>query len=188
MPAPLRQARSAPAPTRGETGPRTGLYRVSISVESPQRGRLSQRWVRHVVRAALSQEGAAPNGRVEVLLAGDRTVKHLNVTYLGDDHVTDVLSFPSGESFPRPGPWREVGQIVLSLPQTERQARRARRPLGDEAAHLLAHGVLHLLGYDHAQPPDAAVMRSREEAVLRLLAVQSEHVHAEEEAPSTYFQ
>lgn len=157
-------------------------YRVSIASERALRHRLSQRWVRDVVRVALSSEGVAPRGRVEVLLAGDATVRRLNAAYLGEDHVTDVLSFPSGDGFPGEGPWREIGQIVLSLPQTTRQAREAGRPLGEEAAHLLVHGVLHLLGHDHVRPKDAVRMRAREEDILRHLTVDPTHVHAEGES------
>jgi probable rRNA maturation factor len=151
------------------------LYRVSISAEEPQKRRLSQTWVREVVRRALSQEAVPSGRRVEVLLAGDETVRRLNAAYRSEDSVTDVLSFPTdaedGDFFPGAGEegWRDVGQIALSLPQAARQALEAGHSFEEECAHLLVHGVLHLLGYDHEQPDEEAAMRAREDAALAAL-------------------
>ena len=70
-------------------------YRVSIRSEDAQRGKISQRWVRDVVRRALAEDRAPDGSRVEVLIAGDETVSALNMEFLGQDGTTDVLSFPS---------------------------------------------------------------------------------------------
>jgi probable rRNA maturation factor len=147
-------------------------YRVSVIAEDLQRRRLSQRWVRELAKSVLAAESVSPHSRIEVLLAGDDTVRRLNADHRSEDTVTDVLSFPAVDNqdvddFPAaPGGWIDVGQIALSVPQAERQARELGHPLQAEAAHLIVHGVLHLLGYDHEDSSDQAVMRSHEEALL----------------------
>ncbi len=148
-------------------------YRVSILVEEPHRKALSQRWVRDVIRRALAAEGAPPGGRVEVLIAGDETVSTLNAQFLGQQGTTDVLSFPA-EGFDIDDDWPndgssargDIGQIVLSAPMTAAQADANGLSVEEEAAHLLVHGILHLLGHDHELSDDEATMRVREDAIL----------------------
>jgi probable rRNA maturation factor len=62
---------------------------------------------------------------------------------------------------------RRLGEVILSYPTAERQAREAGRSVQAEAAHLVVHGLLHFLGYDHANPEDERRMRAREEELLR---------------------
>ncbi len=72
-----------------------------------------------------------------------------------------------GEPFPgQEETERQLGEIVISVETAERQAREAGHSLEREIAHLLVHGVLHILGYDHAEPEDERAMRAREEAIL----------------------
>ncbi|MDA1095756.1 MAG: rRNA maturation RNase YbeY [Chloroflexi bacterium] len=148
-------------------------YRVSVAFEDDLPLRLSQRWIRDIVQHVLAAEKVAGRGRVEVLIAGDDTVRQLNAEYLGEDSVTDVLSFPADggdedDAFPlSPGGWKELGQLVVCLPQAERQAKDEDHPLLQEVGHLIVHGTLHVLGYDHQEPADSVVMRGREEELLR---------------------
>ncbi len=147
-------------------------YRVSVIVEDSQQRRLSQRWVRELVRSVLATQNVPQRSRVEVLLAGDDTVQQLNAAYLSMDSTTDVLSFPAVDGADDTGfpattrGWSDIGQIAVSIPQATRQARELRHSLQDEAAHLIVHGTLHLLGHDHQEPDDAAVMRRLEESLL----------------------
>lgn len=165
------------------------MERVAVDVQifPPFKGRISPRWVRRVVHTVLATEPRPPGrARVGVVVADDETVRDLNRRYRGLDETTDVLSFspdhggpyegegpqPEREevAFPRPeGLPHLLGEVVLSYPQAERQAREAGRPVRREVAHLLAHGLLHLLGYDHAEEAEARAMRRREEEVLRAL-------------------
>ncbi len=149
-------------------------YRVSIRTEDAQRGTISQRWARDVVRHALAAEQAADGSRVEILIAGDETVSALNAEFMGQDGTTDVISFPSGMADSDDDEWPDVdgdsggdiGQIVLSAPQIARQAETAGMTLREEAAHVLVHATLHLLGHDHELDDDEATMRTREDAIL----------------------
>ena len=80
-----------------------------------------------------------------------------------------MLSFAQsdGDEFAQPaGEAPHLGDVVISLDTARRQAIEADEPLQDEVSHLLVHGVLHLLGYDHEEPDDEATMRRHEEAIL----------------------
>ena len=149
-------------------------YRVSIQTEDAERGIISQRWARDVIRRALAAEQAPDGSRVEVLIAGDETVSALNAEFMGQDGTTDVISFPSGMADADDDDWPDVdgdsggdiGQIVLSVPQIARQAETAGMTLWEEAAHVLVHATLHLLGHDHELDDDETTMRTREDAIL----------------------
>ena len=149
-------------------------YRVSIQTEDAERGIISQRWARDVIRRALAAEQAPDGSRVEILIAGDETVSALNAEFMGQDGTTDVISFPSGMADSDDDDWPDVdgdsggdiGQIVLSVPQIARQAETAGMTLREEAAHVLVHATLHLLGHDHELDDDETTMRTREDAIL----------------------
>ena len=173
-------------------------YRVSIRSEPPQKGQVSQTWVRDVVRRALGGEEAPEGGRVEVLLAGDETVAELNAAFLGAAGTTDVLSFPANDadygddepdddawpSGTDPGAKDDIGQLVISVPQAARQAEASGLALAEEVAHLLVHGTLHLLGHDHELMDDEAAMRAREDALL--MKIIGRPVHGTEPMASSH--
>jgi probable rRNA maturation factor len=100
---------------------------------------------------------------VVLLLASDATVRRLNRVFLGEDRITDVLSFPAGDVRPRGGGF--LGEIAVAVPRAARQARRAGWGLREETALLVVHGFLHLLGHDHER--DDGLMRRLEERLLR---------------------
>ena len=143
-------------------------------------------WIALAADSALSAVETEP-GRAEsesalsVALADDETVAALNETHRGVEGTTDVLSFSNvhfGEYYGAdakqsaapddfvlpPGYEADIGELVISYPQTLRQAAAANRDAREELAALLAHGALHLLGYDHEGERDAALMRERERA------------------------
>ena len=89
------------------------------------------------------------DAELSVLLVDDATIRVLNRTHRGKDSPTDVLAFPVDEK-PVRGLPRILGDVVISLETAEKQARSRKRPLFHEVRFLLAHGLLHLIGYDHA--------------------------------------
>ena len=105
--------------------------------------------------------GAAPAG-VSVLLVGDAAIRGLNRRFRGIDRPTDVLSFgaPRSRRAAAPEP-AELGDLVVSLPTCRRQALALRCPPLDRLVHLLAHGLLHLLGRDHRTSREFAAMERR---------------------------
>lgn len=155
------------APARDDDG-------IDVIVESPLWANLpdAAAFVRRVVAAALPPErrGAA----LAVALADDRTVRALNARFRGRAAPTNVLSFP-----PPPAPWSAggaqveapapLGDVVIAYETAQAEADAEGKEFLHHAAHLLVHGVLHLLGYDHQSDDEAEAMEARERAILRRL-------------------
>ncbi|MBI1360568.1 MAG: rRNA maturation RNase YbeY [Alphaproteobacteria bacterium] len=115
------------------------------------------------LRAAAARMDAV--GEVSVLLTNDVEMRELNVQWRGIDKATDVLSFPySGSGIP--GQPRPLGDIALGLETAKRDADLMERAFEAHVSHLLVHGFLHLLGYDHIESADAAVMEPLEAGIL----------------------
>ena len=118
-------------------------------------------------------------GEVSILLSGDREIRELNGRYRGRDHATNVLSFPNfdleqGRALsPAPPPPDHVllGDIALSFQRLSEEAVARKKPILDHFAHLLVHGTLHLLGYDHQEDGQAGVMEGIEESILSSLGM-----------------
>jgi probable rRNA maturation factor len=143
-------------------------YVIDLRAEVAADG-VNRRKLAALARKALRTERVEAPAELSVLLADDPTVRALNRDYRSTDAPTDVLSFAQseGESFASPpGAVRHVGDVIISMDTAARQARQHRLELQDEVSHLLVHGILHLLGYDHEQPDEAQVMRAREDAIL----------------------
>jgi rRNA maturation RNase YbeY len=116
--------------------------------------------VRAWTRSLLSKLGAKRplSPSLSVLLCGDRRMRALNREWRGLDLPTDVLSFPSGEQ-------GFLGDVVIDVPYAARQARRRGHAVSREVRILLAHGLLHLLGYDH-ETDDGTMFRLQRRLVL----------------------
>jgi probable rRNA maturation factor len=153
-------------------------YAISISyeLELPD---LGPNRVEALVSAALDAEDIPKEASVSVVFTDDATVHELNREYRGVDRPTDVLSFglsnmaaADGDEQDIPGfvlppdSALELGEIVISQETAARQASEHGRALDHELAHLVVHGVLHLLGHDHAEPEEEVRMRAREDEVL----------------------
>ncbi len=107
-----------------------------------------------------------PEALLSLEIVGDGRMRRLNRTFRHRDKTTDVLAFATREG---PGPPSALlGDVVISLPQAIRQARRHEQGVDHELAVLLIHGILHLCGYDHERSEaEARRMSRRERAVLR---------------------
>jgi len=121
--------------------------------------------------ATLAQAAAAialgdETDRLVVLLTDDVTVRGLNHRFRGKDAATNVLAFPAPEV-----PAGQLGDIALAFGVCADEAAEQGKPLAHHLQHLVIHGVLHLLGYDHETDPDAERMESRERALLAGLGV-----------------
>ena len=148
------------------------MIHIESSLELPFDISLLER----AARAALDQQGA--DGDLTLVLTDDAQLRELNRDYLGIDAPTDVLSFPASETDPDTGaPY--LGDILLSIPRADEQARAAGHPLADEARLLVIHGVLHLLGHDHAGPDEKTRMWKAQSEILKGLGLA--HVAIREE-------
>jgi probable rRNA maturation factor len=120
-------------------------------------------------RAALAHESSAP-GDVSIILTDEGRIREMNRSYAGTDIPTDVLSFADGEADPDSGRVY-FGDVVICVPVAEAQARRAEHPLVDELSLLTVHGVLHLLGHDHAQRVERQRMWAAQAEILSQLGL-----------------
>jgi probable rRNA maturation factor len=131
----------------------SSLDPVPVSINVIQRAAL----------AVLARQSQA--GDLSVVLTDDARLRQLNRDYLGADAPTDVLSFPASETDPETGS-SYLGDILVSIPRAEAQAQAAGHPLEAEVQLLVVHGVLHLLGYDHANPEEKSRMWAAQAEVL----------------------
>lgn len=143
-----------------------------INIESsPQVQSVSSELIERAARAAnaaLSHQSAS--GDITIVLTDDAQLRELNRDYLGVDAPTDVLSFPASETDPETGaPY--LGDILISIPRASQQARAARHPLESEVQLLVAHGVLHLLGHDHAEPEEKSRMWKAQAEILESIGL-----------------
>lgn len=133
-----------------------------------------------VEKAAIAALQAAAPEKAEtaglvVLLADDAAVQRLNSAFRGQDKPTNVLSFPAGTGA-MPG---MLGDIALAYETTAREAMDEGKPFAAHLMHLVVHGVLHLLGYDHEEDDAAEAMEAREIAVLAGLGIANPYRDAE---------
>ena len=162
---------------------------VFVSIDDPFGGEIDAGWIEGVVRAGLLAAGIGGDAEVSLLITGDETVRNLNAEYRGLDEATDVLSFSAehpghwegdGDGPPEPpdhadfvlppGTPRPLGEIIVSWPQAQRQAVEHSVGPERELAHLVIHGALHLVGYDHLGPEDTAGMQALEREALEALS------------------
>ena len=113
---------------------------------------------------------------ISLRLAGDDEVRLLNAQWRGKDKATNVLSFPMAEGAELAGatgdgPELMLGDIILAHGVCEAEAEAKSVPIERHAAHLMVHGMLHLLGYDHADDGQAADMEAREIRALARLGI-----------------
>ena len=120
---------------------------------------------RSAAAAALTAEGRG-RARLVILLADDRRLAALNAQFRGRAGPTNVLSFAAG----RPGAIH-LGDVALAFGVCAREAGEQGKSLADHLQHLVAHGVLHLLGYDHESEAEADIMEAKERAILAGLGV-----------------
>ena len=131
--------------------------------------------IERAVRLTLKHQNESPELNLSVVLTDSRRLRNLNRDYLGIDAPTDVLSFPASESDgsetdPETGA-RYLGDILISVPYAAKSARQAGHPLEAELQLLVVHGVLHLLGHDHARPREKTRMWKAQREILTHLGL-----------------
>jgi probable rRNA maturation factor len=127
-------------------------------------------------RAALAAECKERADRpvlVGIVLTDDSEQRGLNRAYRGKDSSTNVLSFAMSDPDEPAPPGAPVllGDVVLAYETVAREAAEQRKPLPDHLSHLVLHGVLHLIGFDHESDAEAAIMEAREIEILATLGV-----------------
>jgi probable rRNA maturation factor len=138
-----------------------------------------------VVKAVLADRkvGLHRPAEVSVVLADDPFVRRLNRDHRGKDKPTNVLSFPLEAAGAPEGARLLLGDIVLAHRTIRREAKAEGKRIASHAAHMLVHGTLHLLGFDHERAKGARVMEAHEVRILRRLGVPDPYRPAPYRAP-----
>ena len=158
---------------------------LDVAIEADGEWDSSTGWEELVDRAAKAAvaESAFPQlgtsvrpVELSVRLTSDDEVQALNAHWRRKDQPTNVLSFPMAEGYEleqadEEGPELMLGDVILAFGTCKREAEEKAIPIADHAAHLVVHGTLHLLGYDHGDPAQADDMESREARALARLGI-----------------
>lgn len=134
------------------------------------------RWA-NAAFAGGSARRAPDSTELTIRVVGAAESRKLNRTWRGKDQPTNVLSFSTAAALPLPrvrgraGWGHELGDLAICAPVVVREAREQGKPPAAHWAHMVVHGVLHLLGYDHENDRDAAQMEAREVRILAQLGV-----------------
>ena len=147
---------------------------IPVSIEGQFLGLVPEDYLRRWAERALEAEGVGGGVELSIAVVDDPVIQRLNLEYRGLDEPTDVLSFlwverkksnePDNAFVYPPGMSINLGEVVIAYKYAATQAQG--RPVDREIAHLLVHGVLHILGYNHEEDEEERVMREREEAIL----------------------
>ena len=116
---------------------------------------------------------------IAVVLADDDFVQNLNKQYRGKDKPTNVLSFPDDSFSLSPKPQAtslNLGDIILAFETIEKEATEQQKTFRNHSKHLLVHGFLHLLGYDHIKDKDAEIMEKLEIKILKKLGISNPYL------------
>mgnify|MGYP001160627362 FL=1 len=148
---------------------------IDLTVEAgewPPHERLAE-LVDRAAAAVFAEIGAGGGGRSElsVVFCDDAAIRKLNAGWRGKDKPTNVLSFPAFPAAPGEKLPPMLGDIVLAAETVAREAALEGKPLANHISHLVVHGLLHLLGYDHETDAQAQEMEAVERAALGRLAI-----------------
>jgi probable rRNA maturation factor len=132
--------------------------------------------------AADDDDAPAPC-EMTVLLTDDREMRDLNRRWRGKDAATNVLSFPAGDEPEGIDGPRQLGDIVLAAETIAREAEAQGITLTDHLSHLVVHGTLHLLGYDHEDDAEAERMEALETTILAGLGIADPYAQTPGDAP-----
>lgn len=158
--------------------PRAPTSRTTIDIDIQdcrwlRSTRTARALCRRAAQAALASAPRRPRTDVAlaIALADDASVRRLNRSFRRLDKPTNVLSFPADRRATAPGAPRFLGDIVLARQTVLREARQHGKRASHHLAHLVVHGTLHLLGYDHVREADAPRMEALEVRILAGLGV-----------------
>jgi probable rRNA maturation factor len=141
---------------------------IEFSVDDGLNATWDELRMTRLVDAIVSRELSVPEYLIGLHLVGDAAIQALNAQHRSLDAPTDVLSFPllSSDFVIPPNAPVHLGDVVVSYPRAVAQAEEYGHSVEREVAYLVAHGVLHVLGYDHEEEPERLRMRQKEEEAL----------------------
>jgi probable rRNA maturation factor len=164
------EGRSTPVPPEEAFAVEVSVHCEAWVAACPDAVALAEAAVRAALASAMRSVGAPPI--LGVILTDDAEQRRLNHTYRGIDAPTNVLSFALSDPTVRAsGAPMLLGDVVLAFETVAREAADQNKSLAGHLAHLVVHGVLHLLGFDHPNEAEAAAMEALEVEILKILGV-----------------
>ena len=143
---------------------------IHIQIEEPFEASIEPELLEKAALAVLQDQSYDLAAELSVVIDSDEKLRQLNRDFLGIDAPTDVLSFPS-EEFDPDEQAEYIGDVVISFPRALTQAQAAGHAVVNEIQLLVVHGVLHLLGHDHAEPQEKSKMWQAQSEILASLGV-----------------
>ena len=132
--------------------------------------KLDEGLLARAARVVLENQSASQNVSLSILMTNDAQIQSLNRKYRGFDAPTDVLSFDVHEYDPETDTLY-LGEIIISVPYAAKQAQKNGHPLEAEVQLLVVHGVLHILGHDHAKAEEKSKMWDAQNEILAHLGL-----------------
>lgn len=143
------------------------MSQIDVSYGLPRNGLPAAGTLRLFAAAALA--GRLEDGELSIRIVDALEGRELNRDYRDKDYATNVLSFPA--ELPPGVPLPILGDLVLCAPVIAREAQEQGKPLKHHYAHMVVHGVLHLLGHDHMEDAEAEAMEALERQILAKLGI-----------------
>lgn len=148
-----------------------------VAGDWPDQGILEDRAARAVAACADRLPEAALDAELSLLFTNDEEIAEINGRWRGKPRPTNVLSFPAAGA--GQAGLRTLGDIVFGYETVAREAAQAHLTLADHISHLLVHGLLHLLGYDHEEAAEATAMETMEIEILARLGIADPYAGSE---------
>ena len=149
---------------------------MSIEVNNESTIEVDEAQLARIAAFAIASMHVHPDAELAIVLVDEAAMEQLHVQWMDEPGPTDVLSFPMDELRPgtadAPSPAGLLGDIVLCPQVAEAQAEKAGHSLADELNLLTTHGVLHLLGFDHAEPEEEKEMFGLQREILLAFALE----------------
>ena len=147
-------------------------YDMAINAEGWQNEETLRRLVDSVLQATLRELGFNNiDSELSLVFTNDADIREINAKWRHIDKPTNVLSFPAFALQPGQEPGEILGDIVIARETVEREAAEEDKSFDDHLSHLVVHGLLHLMGYDHQNDDEAEQMETLERKILASLGI-----------------
>lgn len=143
---------------------------IHLDIAKSYRSHIEHQLIENAALATLQHQKAPSEGEVSIVIVSDEQLRDLNSQFRGIDAPTDVLSFPSELTDPESGA-AYLGDVVISYPRAEVQSQAGGHEIDEELQLLIVHGLLHLLGYDHADPQEKDRMWAIQAEIISQLGI-----------------
>ena len=156
------------------------ISNITVQIASEYKNKISKNFLINIAETARTfGSGGLCLSSIAILLTNDQNLKSLHFRYLKENTVTDVLAFPYNKIWEQgklinksteihlDNEDNHLGDIAISYPQAKRQAIMYGHKIQTELATLVAHGTLHLLGFDHIEPPENILMKNKTLMILK---------------------